>query len=107
MHGFFIFVGATFVGAWFGAHWGVTAEVASGILGAVLGGGLASGIDDPMSLVGALPRWLMLVTGVASSGAGFGWVVDRVGKSHGAVVPSSIVAGAIGLLLCGGVRVGR
>jgi hypothetical protein len=106
MHHLFIFVGAAFSAAWFGAHWGMTGAIASGVLGGILGIALASGIDEHVPLVGAIPRWLMLITGVGATSAGFGWCIDWIAGAHGAMVPAAIVGCVIGLFLCPGVRVG-
>jgi len=104
LHRVFIFVGAVASAVWFGDHWGPTGAIAAGILGAVLGVAFASGIDEPVSFFGAVPRWLFLITGVTVTGGGLGLAVDEIGHGQGAIVPASIVAGVIGLVLCPGIR---
>lgn len=104
VHRILIFVGATLSAVWFGDHWGTGGAIAAGILGAILGVAFASGIDEPVSAISILPRWLLLIAGAVYAGAGLGWIVDQIVSTEGATTPTAILGGVIGLVLCSGVR---
>lgn len=102
LHRLLIVLGGIVLFGLFGRVWGTSAAIATALIGAVAGLAGASGIDEPVR--GALLRWVLLVAGAATVGAGIGCVANFFAHASEAVVPTAIAGGVIGLVLCRGVQ---
>ena len=81
MHEMLVFVGTMIASILFGAKWGLTGAIASGLVAAFIAFGLSStmGESNSMSFLGAAVRWGAIMTAMCYSAKWLGHLVDYLG----------------------------